>query len=565
MNTKTGAQPMPVLDLLEAAFHLLRLAPRRALAWYGLGTLPFLLALLFFWSDMARGAYAEARLAPGAALLALLFIWMKTWQAVYAAELLSCLRGDPPPPLGLRHLARVALGQGILQPTGFLVLPLGLLLTLPFGWWFATYQNLTVLGPEMPGNLRELLGKAWKQARLWPAQNHGLLAALLPYTLAVFVNIIGTMVFIPKLLRMFLGLETPFTTSLAAMTNTTFLATAGALTYLCVDPLLKAAYALRCFHGQSLQTGQDLRGELRRFTELAKSAALLLALGWLPFKAIGAPAEPAPRASAENRTAAPVKSTAISPTDLDHTITQVLERREFAWRLPRERLPKPKEQTGWLARQLEQLGKSLTGIAETAADWLRKLDRWLSRGSRGSRDETSGWSVGPGLRWLLIGLAGVLAGLVILMVFRLWQRRRLHQPTEAEAISARPDLTQDDVAADQLPEDEWMQMARSLTGKGELRLALRAFYLASLAALNGQNLIRVARFKSNRDYERELARRAHAVPETVALFAGNVAVFDRVWYGLHEVTEESVTAFERNVEKLRRAASPSPAPGGTTA
>ena len=555
MRAKTGDQPRPVLDLLEAAFHLLRLAPRRAIAGYFVGTLPFMLAWLFFWSDMARGAHAEARLAPGAALLALLFVWMKTWQSLYAADLLAFLRGDPPPPLGLRRLARVALEQGILQPTGLLALPLGLVLMLPFGWWFATYQNLTVLAEEAPANLRELLGKAWRQAGLWPAQNHWLLAALIPFTLAVFVNIMGTMVFIPKLLRMFLGLETPFTTSEDAITNTTFLATAGVLTYLCVDPLMKAAYTLRCFQGQSLRTGEDLRGDLRRLTELAKTAAIMLALALIPLCAVGAPAEQAP---AESRAAATPKSLAVSPTELDQTISQVLERREFTWRLPREALPKSEQQTGWLARQMDQLWKSATKIAETIAEWLRRLDRWLSRGSRSSRDHGSGWSVGEGLRWLLIGLAVVLAGLVILIVFRMWQSRRLHPPVEAEAIAAQPDLTRDDVAADQLPENEWLQMARSLAGKGELRLALRAFYLASLAALSSQNLVSIARFKSNRDYERELARRAHAVPETVALFSRNVAVFDRVWYGLHEVTGESVTEFESNVEKLSRSDSLQP-------
>ena len=108
MRAKTGEQPRPVLDLLEAAFHLLRLAPRRAIAGYFVGTLPFMLAWLFFWSDMARGAHAETRLAPGAALLAMLFVWMKTWHALYAADLLAFLRGDPLPPLGLRRLARVA-------------------------------------------------------------------------------------------------------------------------------------------------------------------------------------------------------------------------------------------------------------------------------------------------------------------------------------------------------------------------------------------------------------------------------------------------------------------------
>jgi hypothetical protein len=87
--------------------------------------------------------------------------------------------------------------------------------------------------------------------------------------------------------------------------------------------------------------------------------------------------------------------------------------------------------------------------------------------------------------------------------------------------------------------------------RGELRLAMRAFYLASLAHLSERNLLTLARFKSNRDYERELLRRSHALPEVARLFSENVSVFDGIWYGLHEVTDESVAAFRANVERIK--------------
>jgi hypothetical protein len=84
-----------------------------------------------------------------------------------------------------------------------------------------------------------------------------------------------------------------------------------------------------------------------------------------------------------------------------------------------------------------------------------------------------------------------------------------------------------------------------------LRLALRAFYLASLARLAAGDLITIAKFKSNRDYERELQRRAHAFPEVLSTFAQNVSVFDRVWYGLHEVNPDLVADFAGNVQKIK--------------
>ena len=104
---------------------------------------------------------------------------------------------------------------------------------------------------------------------------------------------------------------------------------------------------------------------------------------------------------------------------------------------------------------------------------------------------------------------------------------------QTEAIQTLPDITDESVGADQLPEDGWTKMAHELLARGEFRLALRAFYLASLAHLAERNLISLARFKSNHDYERELTRRAHAFPALLELFEETVSAFDRVGYSPH--------------------------------
>jgi len=95
-----------------------------------------------------------------------------------------------------------------------------------------------------------------------------------------------------------------------------------------------------------------------------------------------------------------------------------------------------------------------------------------------------------------------------------------------------------------------MKLGRELLARGDFRLALRAFYLASLAHLAAKNLVTLAKFKSNLDYERELRRRGHSLPELPPLFSENVSVFDRAWYGMHEVTEEMVNRFVFRVERL---------------
>jgi hypothetical protein len=140
----------------------------------------------------------------------------------------------------------------------------------------------------------------------------------------------------------------------------------------------------------------------------------------------------------------------------------------------------------------------------------------------------------------------------VLLLYRLFRGKGNKQTAIlSEAIQPAPDLADENVGADQLPEDSWINLGRELVGRGELRLALRAFYLASLAHLASRNLISLARFKSNRDYERELGRRAHAFPQLLGLFGENVTVFDRVWYGMHEINPELVNQFLSKVELIK--------------
>ena len=121
----------------------------------------------------------------------------------------------------------------------------------------------------------------------------------------------------------------------------------------------------------------------------------------------------------------------------------------------------------------------------------------------------------------------------------------------AAAVSATPDLNDENIAADQLPEEGWLKMAREMIAQGNLRLALRAFYLAGLANLAARQMIAIASFKSNREYETELRRRARALPVVQNAFSQNVAAFDRAWYGLHEVTQEALQQFQTNLEQIR--------------
>jgi hypothetical protein len=106
------------------------------------------------------------------------------------------------------------------------------------------------------------------------------------------------------------------------------------------------------------------------------------------------------------------------------------------------------------------------------------------------------------------------------------------------------------VLATALPEEEWLALARKHFAEGEGRLAVRALYLAGLAALGKQEVLTITAFKTNADYKAELWRRVRSQP-LVDAFTRNCFRFESTWYGLHEVSPELVEGCERDLSSLR--------------
>ena len=366
-------QGLGAIELIEQAIHQLRVAPPATLACYYLGTLPFVLGLLFFWADMSRSALADAHLAGAALGVALLFLWMKFWQAIFARHLRAAFAGEPPPPLGLRRGCRILIAQTALQPSGLFLLPLALILTLPFAWVCAFYQNLTALAAAETGEARSFVKQAARQAALWPRQNHTLLAVLLGFGFCVFLNWTSVCFVLPHLAKMLLGVESVFTRSPSSLFNTTFLAAMLGLTYLSVDPIVKAVYALRCFYGGSLQSGEDLKAELRRLSQPAQSLAACLLVALMVFGAGSAnAAESASPAAQKPAAAAPAAS--VAPSELDRAIREVIQQSKYAWRLPREKAHVSEdEEPGIIRRFLQKAGDSLRQGAKSVWDWVDEI------------------------------------------------------------------------------------------------------------------------------------------------------------------------------------------------
>lgn len=271
--------------------------------------------------------------------------------------------------------------------------------------------------------------------------------------------------------------------------------------------------------------------------------------------------QPPPAAAAPDAASAapPPPAAAISSEQLSQSIDQVLQKREFAWRMPREKQAESDAPKSWLARALQFLTNLTRDALKAAARGVRDALRWaldelfkLWPGNISKMSGLSGW--GAGLRFalqiLLLLLISVLVGVLIVLILRARRRRRA-AVVLAEPVAVRLDLSDENVAADQLPEDGWLNLAREMMEDGNLRLALRAFYLAGLAHLAAREMISIAIFKSNREYEAELRRRARALPEVQNAFSQNVAVFDWAWYGLHDVTQDGLQQFQFNLARIR--------------
>jgi hypothetical protein len=585
-----GRDGKSAVDILEEAIHLVRANAFLLLPYY-LGSLPFILGLLYFWTDMSTGADAWNHCSEAAWGLTLLFIWMKTWQSLYTRRLLGRIRGEAPPAWSLRRMLRIAAIQTAIQPWGIFILPIALIIMLPFPQTYAFFQNVSLIGGGDGDDLRVVVQKSWRQAQLWPMQNTLLIWLTSPFLLGlaaffIFVLIpisssfnpdaslsilfiIATLVAIPLcplgvitalnigmvllllpwLLKILFGIETIFSISGTHVMNNTFFAVVCSLSYLFLDPLMKACYCLRCFYGESIQTGEDLKVELRSRAGLRPVVAVLIAvlLAFGPFNKALAQSSPA---------GASGKGNSVSAQQLNSAIESIIHYPEYSWRLPRERPPDIAAKhsafndfvdsiintlrTGWsyVKKGLAKVWNFIKNILSRIIPPLPKLEKPDSHWTAFSRV------------WIIIPLSCIVIVLAFL-AWRAWRNRRPQTVTADVITQPLLDITREDLDATAFPEEGWLNLAGELIEKGELRLALRALYLATLAYLARQEFITLAKYKSDREYELELRRRSHSQPLLAGVFAENRALFESGWYGLHEVTPGIMERFSRNQEEIR--------------
>ena len=524
----TSAAAPAAIQTLEEAAQLLRQAPLSSLLCHWTGSVPFALGLLVFWNSLTTTRLSDTSCALQSLALAILLGWMNCWRAVFAGRLRRQLSGAPSTPWTLARIGRLVGTQVFLGSVKLVALPLAALVLFPFASAIAFFRNAAVLSDREDLDAPAVIARARALAGVHPRQSWEMLPVLALLQLAVALNLALTFAILPYLVRMLTGFESEFNRGQTFFVQSPlFLMLVLVSTWLALDPFIQAVYCVRCFHGESVATGEDLRMGLRRLRSMQGLAAMLL-LAVLPLRA----ADPIP------------------PEQLRQSAQKAMQAPEYGWRIP----PPPRSGLAgrpWALQLADKVLDALNSMWRAIARGIKSLFEWLFGKLGNSPSPQGGAAPGAGLHWSVYLLMAAVAAAAIWIVLR---RRRASRSVKAPPLpsSVAIRIDADGVSADQLPEERWIEIALDCLRRKEYRLALRAYYLASLAWLGQRGFVSIHAGKTNREYELELRRKARQFAEARSLFGANIAAFEAAWYGLHEVSDENVAAFHARLEGIKR-------------
>jgi len=505
---------------IEEAIFLLRRQDMRSWLQYLLGAVPFYLALLAFVHDMSAG-YLASRCAIESLGVTLAYLWASAWKAKFGGSLLATMNGQglPSPQASLWHALHL---QIILQTIKLIAFPFAIISILPIAWTSGFFRNAAIEASMPDSTLRSVILRSARRSGVDARSNWVGVSILTVLCLLTFVNIYISVGMLPYLVRTFTGFESLFTRGIGGIFSFDIFCIVLVLTWFVFDPLVLSYCVIRCFYSEALTDGRDLLAKLRP----AVASALLL----LFFTPLCLHAE------------------TVSPEQLSSALRQASKSDEYGWLRARN-----KASDGLGDSFFKRLGADLDNIANAIKGWFDGFGKWLRDLLQKTNIKPQPEGPPPSVRdvhWLLYAIGALVLVAVVYVLLR-----NMNRPAEISVAStgeARThDLNKENVLASDLPEEEWLRMARKLLAQGEPRLAVRAMYLSNLSYLGAQRFIQVARAKSNAIYERELRLRPHS-GEAALPFAQSNRNFERAWYGFHEVTPEFVELFQQDVEAIRR-------------
>lgn len=549
-SAKTGDAPGAVA-LIEEAVNLLRAAPAAAWGLYLAGAVPWVLGLGHFWASASWFSPRPEELLWRAFGLVAFYLWLKVAQSGFCLHLRAIRMRAPAPEWSVRDLALIARRQARVQGWSALFLPIASIFAVPMAATWMYFENATALAGTKDPAGETLERRARREALRWQKPAHLALLLFSGLWLCVWLNVASAFYVAPWLARTLFGVENIFGLSGWSALNSTFLALTIVLTWLVVDPLVKAYHVLRVFYGEARLTGEDLRLEVvRRPGRSGARMALLLLFAGVSAAGLGSSgvvraAETEPATNAQ----------------VDAALDEVLRDRDFRWSL--QPLPASADEAqedgmikSFVRRGMEMLiewARDLRDWIKGVADWFDGLFKKKDKPIRERPASGSGADFGALARGLLYVLLFLCGAALLWILWIGWRKGRAGPRVLAPlaAMPTTPDLNDEKLEASRLPPDEWLELARAQMARGEWRLALRALYLGALARLGAEGLVTLARAKTNLDYERELSRRAAGRADVVSGFRARRLAFERVWYGRDEAREADVRTWFAELERGR--------------
>lgn len=212
--------------------------------------------------------------------------------------------------------------------------------------------------------------------------------------------------------------------------------------------------------------------------------------------------------------ALPSLESAVDPGQAQKTLADVLAQPEFQWK----------------ERELSPLERWWQELREHLWEWFQRL-------FGGSNGIAVGR--GPLLSYLVVGV-GILG--MILLIYYLLRGLQLNFISDDE-LSIK-----NGARGIPLTSSAALQQAQTLSTGGDYRTAMRYLYLSLLLLLDERDILRYDHTLTNREYARNLTR----FPQFAATFSRVVDVFDRVWYGHHDLNADEYAEYAAQVKDLEQ-------------
>ena len=556
------------LEALERGFALFQSTFTREAWRYYVGAAPLVLCLIPIWVIDGQIRISDSALLLQAALLAGAYLLRARMVAGYVQRVRERAFGMPlskPESLGA---TAAALGRLLAWKITLSAAALATLPTVAAASWFYSACQFANLEAQEDASERHSFGGCLSLATQWFGDGVLLFLMLFPLWIAVWMNGLILAMALPALLHSIFGVNTLLSTRMGVFSllrSSAFWLSLFAGAWLALDPVVKCTFIAVYQHLRSRREGDDLRGALaglpreqQRKAELITSSrpaakaivaslVMIVAILFGASQTADARAANAPQNLGSAATA-DSSATQARAQKLRQALDEESQRAIYRWHDAEH--PSPPT---WLDNLLSKIGHAFQRAWRAFVNFLRKL--WPRRFNF-SPEGKGGWRLNDIRLWLVLLFALTLG--IGASFFWFWRQRQRQaaQLSIPIALPPLPDL--DAVVASERSEDEWFTMAEGLEERGELKLALRAAYLALLSGLAQREWLTIRRDRTNREYLDEFSRRWRRRPQATVearleipeKFRTSLRLFDRVWYGSYALTPAAVVAYRESQREL---------------